>query len=75
MSLVDHNLRAGLRLLTRTLRRYRRILALSIGGALLWMAMVVAVPYLIGLVVDEAVGAGDRSRLGPLVLVLVCCMD
>jgi len=71
MPLIDEDIRAGLRLLTRTLGRYRRELALSIGGALLWMAMVVAVPYLIGLVIDDAVGAGDRDRLGLLVMVLV----
>jgi ATP-binding cassette subfamily B protein len=63
--------RAGFRLLTRTLAGYRRDMALAIGGALLWMAMTVAVPYLVSRVVDRAI-LGDRaSELGGLVALLL----
>lgn len=61
----------GLRLLGSTIRGHRRDLILSISGALLWMLMLVAVPYLVGRVIDEAIGPGDEAKVGPLVLVLL----
>jgi len=61
----------GLRLLAQTIRGYRRELAFSILGALLWMLMLVSVPYLVGRTVDEAILAGDRDRIAPLVAMLV----
>ena len=61
----------GLRLLARTIRGYRRELFLSISGALLWMLMLVAVPYLVGRVIDEAIDTGEADRLVPLVLTLL----
>ena len=63
--------RSGLGLLIRTLARYRVDLVLSIGGALLWMAMVVAVPYLVGRVIDRAITGDAHESLGTLVLVLI----
>ncbi len=63
--------RAGLRLIWRTLGGYRRDSAYAIAGALLWMAMVVAVPYLTKNVIDDAILAGDLARLGPLVGLLL----
>ncbi len=63
--------RSGLRLLARTLLGYRRSSALAITGAVLWMLFVVAVPYLVGTVIDRAI-VGDRSDLiASLVLVLL----
>jgi ATP-binding cassette subfamily B protein len=61
----------GLRLLAQTIRGYRRELAFSILGALLWMLMLVSVPYLVGRTVDEAILAGDPDRIAPLVAMLV----
>jgi len=71
VKIVDHDVRAGFRLLTSTLRSYRGDLALSIGGALLWMVMVISIPYGVGRVVDEAIGRGDLDGLAPRVLVLL----
>ncbi|MEX0826242.1 MAG: ABC transporter ATP-binding protein [Acidimicrobiia bacterium] len=62
---------AGFRLLTRTLLGYRRDMALAIGGALLWMVMTVAVPYLVSRVVDEALLGEQGTDLGGLVLLLL----
>lgn len=62
---------AGFRLLTRTLLSYRGDMALAIGGALLWMAMTVAVPYLVSRVVDEALLGEGSDALGGLVLLLL----
>lgn len=60
-------LRSGLRLIGRTLRGYPRVAAFAIAGALLWMAALVSIPYLIGEVIDSAISAGDRDRIAPLV--------
>jgi ATP-binding cassette subfamily B protein len=62
---------AGFRLLTRTLLGYRRDMTLAIGGALLWMVMTVAVPYLVSRVVDEALLGDQGADLGGLVLWLL----
>ncbi len=43
----------------------------SIAGALLWMALVVAIPYLMGIIIDDAIVAEDQSLLLPLVVILV----
>lgn len=61
----------GFALLRRTLVGYRRDLALAIGGALLWMAMIVLVPYLVSVVIDRSIEAGRRDLLLPLVTVVV----
>jgi ATP-binding cassette subfamily B protein len=65
------SVRAGLGLLARTLRSYPRDGALSMAGALVWMAMVVAIPYMSKLVVDEAILAGRRDLVLPYVGVLI----
>ena len=59
--------RSGLRLIGRTLLGYRRVSAFAIAGALLWMAALVAIPYLIGSIIDDALSAGNRDRIAPLV--------
>lgn len=61
----------GLRLLARTIKGYRRELFLSIAGALLWMLMLVTVPYLVGRVIDEAIDPGDAGRIAERVLLLL----
>jgi ATP-binding cassette subfamily B protein len=61
----------GLRLLAHIIRGYRRELAFSIGGALLWMLMLVAVPYLVGRTVDEAIIAGNSDRIPQLIIMLI----
>ena len=68
---VESDTRSGLRLLARTLRGYRRDLFFAIAGAVLWMTMVVAVPYLVSRVVDEAIIAGDRAALPGLIALLL----
>lgn len=60
-------IRLGLGFILRVVRRYRRETVLSILAALLWMAMVIAGPYLTKLVVDEAITGGQRDLLAPLV--------
>jgi len=58
--------------LWRVMIRYRRTAALSIVGALIWMAMVVSVPYLVGRIVDVVVSGGDMERVWLLLgLILV----
>jgi ATP-binding cassette subfamily B protein len=61
----------GLRLLATTIRGYRRDLFLSIAGALLWMVTLVAVPTLVGKIIDEAINGADAGRLAPLVFLLL----
>jgi len=55
----------------RVLRHYWRIAAVSILGALLWMAMIVTIPYLVGSAVDSAVEEGDSSVIAPILIGLV----
>ena len=62
---------AGLRLMARTLRHYPATAAVAIVGALIWMASVVAIPYVISLVIDDAILADDRTMLLALVGVLL----
>jgi len=63
--------RSGLTLIGRTLLGYRTISAFAIAGALLWMAALVTIPYLVGTVIDDAISAGDRDRIAPLVGLLI----
>jgi ATP-binding cassette subfamily B protein len=69
--LFDDDARAGLRLLAESARMQRRDLALSIVGALIWMAMIISVPYLSRLVIDDAILAGNPDRLPRLAGLLV----
>lgn len=70
-TLRDPEVKAGMGLLGRTLLRYRKASALSIGSALLWMSMVVLVPYLTKLVVDDAIGGQNSKLLVPLFWLIV----
>ncbi len=63
--------RSGLTLIGRTLLGYRTVSAFAIAGALLWMAALVTIPYLVGTVIDNAISAGDRDRIAPLVGLLI----
>ncbi|NIA26237.1 MAG: ATP-binding cassette domain-containing protein [Gammaproteobacteria bacterium] len=70
-TLRDPTVRTGLSLLGRTLLRYRKASALSIGSALLWMSMVALVPYLTKLVVDRAIDGNRPDLLVPLFWLIV----
>jgi ATP-binding cassette subfamily B protein len=63
--------RRGLDLLLGTLRGYPRVAALAIVGALIWMAFVVTIPYVVKVIIDDAIVAGRTDLLLPLVVVLV----
>lgn len=66
-----HDFRVGLTLMGRTLGRYRRLTIMSIVGALLWMAMTVAVPFINKTVIDDSISARNPDLLGPLVSILI----
>lgn len=61
----------GLRLIGSAISGVRRDLVVSVAGALLWMMMLIAVPYLVGRVVDRAIQPGDTAQVGPLVVLLL----
>ena len=65
------DVRRGLDLLLGTLRGYPRVAALAIVGALIWMAFVVTIPYVVKVIIDDAIVAGRTDLLLPLVAVLV----
>lgn len=65
------DIRTGLDLLWRVLLRYWRIASLSIVGALVWMAMVVTIPYFVGRTVDIAVDEADWSLIWPILAGLI----
>lgn len=68
--LRNPDVRRGLGLLFRTLTSHLGDSARSIAGALLWMALVVTIPLLVSIVIDE-ITAGERDRLPLLVVGLV----
>ncbi len=70
-SLRDPVVRQGLRLIFRTLGRYRRDAGLSIASALVWMVLVVAAPYLEKIVIDRAILPERGDLLGPLVALIL----
>ena len=57
----------GLRFIARVVRRYPRETTLSIFAALVWMAMVIAGPYLTALVIDRAIIEEQPDLLAPLI--------
>jgi ATP-binding cassette subfamily B protein len=61
----------GLDLLLGTLRGYPRVAILAIAGALIWMTFVVAIPYVVKLIIDDAIVDGRSELLAPLVGILV----
>jgi ATP-binding cassette subfamily B protein len=65
------DLRVGISLLWRVALRYRPVAAMSIVGALIWMAMVILVPYLVGSVIDLVVGRAEMSDIWPLLGLIV----
>jgi ATP-binding cassette subfamily B protein len=65
------DLRVGISLLWRVVLRYRPVAALSIAGALIWMAMVILVPYLVGSVIDLVVGRAEMSDIWPVLGLIV----
>ena len=65
------DIRRGLDLMGRVLRHYWKTAIVSIVGALIWMAMIVTIPYLVGRAVDTAVEDGDASLLWPILIGLV----
>ena len=56
-------LRTGLNLMARTLSEYPVTALVALAGALVWMVSVVAIPYVISRIVDDAILVGDRSAL------------
>ena len=56
-------LRTGLGLMARTIRQYPVTALLALVGALVWMAAVVAIPYAISLIIDDAILVGDKAAL------------
>ena len=65
------DIRSGVHLMWRVLRHYWRVAIVSIVGALIWMAMVVTIPYLVGGAVDVAVDDADWSMVVPILVLLV----
>ena len=65
------DLRDGIALLWRVLKRYRSVAAVSIFGAAVWMVAVVTIPYLVGSVVDAAVVDGDMASVWPILGMLL----
>jgi ATP-binding cassette subfamily B protein len=65
------DLRSGVNLLGRLLNNYRSIAARSIFGALLWMAMIVTIPYLVGAVIDRSTTSSDMSLIWPILIGMV----
>lgn len=65
------DLRVGVSLLWRVALRYRPAAAMSIVGALIWMAMVIAVPYLVGRVIDLVTNGAPMSDIWALLGLIV----
>ena len=65
------DIRRGLDLMGRVLRHYWTTAIVSIVGALIWMGMIVTIPYLVGRAVDTAVEDGDASLLWPILIGLI----
>jgi ATP-binding cassette subfamily B protein len=65
------DLKVGIALLWRVVLRYKPIAAVSIFGALIWMAMVITVPYLVGRVIDTVVTDADMAGVWPLLGLIV----
>lgn len=65
------DLKVGISLLWRVMLRYKPIAAMSIFGALIWMAMVISVPYLVGRVIDTVVSDADMAGVWPILGMIV----
>jgi ATP-binding cassette subfamily B protein len=69
--LNDPAAKRGLSLMFGLFKNYRRDGLLSIASALVWMAVVVIVPYVEKLIIDRAISGERRDLLGPLVGLLL----
>lgn len=69
--LNDPAARRGLALMFGLFKNYRVDAGLSIASALVWMVVVITVPYVEKLVIDRAIDGGRRDLLGPLVALLI----
>ncbi|TDI54126.1 MAG: ABC transporter ATP-binding protein [Acidobacteria bacterium] len=65
------DLKVGIALLWSVLVRFRSIVALSIVGALIWMAMVITMPYLVGRIIDEILTGQGMSAVWPLLVLIL----
>lgn len=65
------DLKTGLALLLRILGGYRSVTLISILGAMIWTAMIVVIPYLVGAIVDEAVSGADMARIWAILAFMV----
>lgn len=65
------DLKVGIALLWSVLVRFRSIVVLSIVGALIWMAMVITIPYLVGRVIDEILTGHGMSAVWPLLVLIL----
>ena len=50
---------------------YRSALIPAVLGALLWMAMVIGIPYLVGVVIDDSIQGDAGNQLGSMTLLVV----
>lgn len=69
--LNDPAARRGLALMFGLFKNYRMDAGLSIASALVWMTVVITVPYVEKLVIDRAIDGGRRDLLAPLIALLL----
>ncbi len=65
------DLRVGVALLLRVIMRYQGVVAISILGAMIWMAMILSIPYLVGTIIDLVVTRSGMSEVWPLLGLLL----
>jgi len=63
--------RRGLRLIRRSVAEHRAITWTTVGGALLWMAAAVAIPYAVSVVIDRTIEPRTDEGLLQLVLLVL----
>ena len=64
-------MRRGLRLIRRSVAEHRAITWTTVGGALLWMAAAVAIPYAVSVVIDRTIEPRTDEGLLQLVLLVL----
>ncbi len=67
----EGSVRSGIGLLLRTLSAYPKYGSVAVTGALVWMLAVVLIPQVVAMIIDDAVLAGDQSKLWPLIGLLI----
>ncbi len=65
------DVRTGIRLLAKTVRSYPGDGTIAIAGALVWMAAVVTIPYIVKLIIDDVILDDRRDLLLPLIGALI----